>query len=106
MNYAHFIEKALHHHEYFLLRYLTMRGETATVVKIQFQGTKSQNVLFKWYSHIAWFMDFSFSIQNSADKSVHLKFENIFVYILLNKFTQPFVTALQKSVPADTGWRV
>ena len=51
-------------------------------------------------------MDFSFSIQNSADKSVHLKFENIFVYILLNKFTQPFVTALQKSVPADTGWRV
>ena len=47
MNYAHFIEKALHHHEYFLLRYLTMRGETATVVKIQFQGTKSQNVLFK-----------------------------------------------------------
>ena len=51
-------------------------------------------------------MDFSFPIQNSAEKSVHLKFENIFVYILLNKFTQPFATALQKSVPADTGWRV
>ena len=47
-------------------------------------------------------MDFSFPIQNSPKKSVHLKFENIFVYILSNKFTQPFDTALQKSVPADT----
>lgn len=104
MNYAHFIEKALHHHEYFLLRYLTMRGESATAVKIQFQGTKKSKCTFqRKLTHCMIYEPFVPDSTYSADKSVDLKFENIFVYILLNKFTQPFVTALQKSLPADTG---